>query len=132
MKKCPSCGKKITQELVEANLCWECGFILDESLADDASATVEEQREELAKREYAKSVSNFIEYDVETLVTNSDGFTDIEEMKKILSERTKNGWRLHTMYSNVLGVNAVRVLGCGTNATVSEAVMVFERQVKND
>ena len=132
MKKCPSCGKEITQEMVDANMCWECGFILDEFLADDVSDTAGKQREELAKREYAKSVNCFIEYDVETVVTNADGFTDAEKMKRILTERTKNGWRLHTAYSNVLGVNAVRILGFGTNATISETVMIFERQLKNE
>ena len=59
MKKCPNCGKEITQEMVNANMCWECGFILDASLADDISDTVTEQREELSKREYAKAVAPF-------------------------------------------------------------------------
>ena len=130
MKKCPNCGKEITQEMVNANMCWECGFILDSSLADDISDTVTEQREELSKREYAKAVAPSVEYDVETLVTNSDGFTDVKEMKRILAERVNNGWRLHSVYSNILGVNAVKVLGIGTNATISETVMLFERSVK--
>ena len=132
MRKCPCCGKELTQEMIDVNMCWECGFILDESLAGDAADTVEEQREELAKREYAKAVSNSIEYDVETMVTNSDGITNAEEMKRVLIERAKSGWRLHTVYSNVLGVNAVRILGFGTNATVSEAVMIFERQIEKN
>ena len=64
------------------------------------------------------------------MVTNSDGFTDVKEMKRILAERVNNGWRLHSVYSNILGVNAVKVLGIGTNATISETVMLFERSVK--
>lgn len=33
--KCPECGTELTQEMIDANLCWECGKILDESLLYD-------------------------------------------------------------------------------------------------
>ena len=32
--KCPECGTELTSEMIEANMCWECGKILDESLLD--------------------------------------------------------------------------------------------------
>ena len=32
---CPECGKHITQEMLDVNMCWECGKILDESLIDE-------------------------------------------------------------------------------------------------
>lgn len=32
MYKCPECGKELTQEMIDVNMCWECGKILDESL----------------------------------------------------------------------------------------------------
>lgn len=33
--KCPGCGSQLTQEMINANMCWECGKILDESLLDE-------------------------------------------------------------------------------------------------
>lgn len=35
--KCPECGLVLTQEMIRANMCWECGKILDESLLDEKS-----------------------------------------------------------------------------------------------
>lgn len=32
--RCPECGIELTEEMWEANMCWECGKILDESLLD--------------------------------------------------------------------------------------------------
>ena len=34
LSKCPECGTELTDEMIEANMCWECGKILDESLLD--------------------------------------------------------------------------------------------------
>lgn len=50
-------------------------------------------------------------------------------MMEILSEHAKNGWRLHTMYSNELGKNALMILGFGANATACEDVLIFERRI---
>lgn len=132
MQKCPNCGNILSQEMIDANLCWECGYILDESQTDGISDVINMQRIEIKKKEYANSVGNLIEYDVETLMTSSDGFTNTEEMNEILKKRVANGWRLHSIYSNPLGVNAVRILGIGTNATISESVMIFERIVMKE
>lgn len=32
--QCPECGITLTQEMLNANMCWECGKILNESLLD--------------------------------------------------------------------------------------------------
>ena len=34
LTRCPDCGTELTQEMIVANMCWECGKILDESLMD--------------------------------------------------------------------------------------------------
>lgn len=52
-------------------------------------------------------------------------------MMKILSDHAKNGWKLHTMYSNELGKNALMILGFGTNSTACEDVLIFERRVQD-
>lgn len=33
--KCPECGIMLTQQMIDANMCWECGAILDVSLLDE-------------------------------------------------------------------------------------------------
>ena len=80
---------------------------------------------------YAKSFNEFYEYDVVTIINQDHGIVDKNKMMKILSEHAKNGWRLHTMYSNELGKNAVSLLGFGVNATACEDVLIFERRVQD-
>lgn len=42
--KCPECGSSLTQEMLDVNMCWECGKILDESLLDeDTLKTISQQ-----------------------------------------------------------------------------------------
>lgn len=65
-----------------------------------------------------------------TLINENHGTIDKQEMMRILSEHTKNGWKLHTIYSNELGKNALGILGLGINATACEDVLIFERRVK--
>ena len=55
---------------------------------------------------------------------------DKERMKQILTDYSRKGYRLHTIYSNELGKNALSVLGFGVNSTACEDVMIFERRVK--
>lgn len=35
MAKCPACGIMLTKEMIDANLCWECGKILDDRLFEE-------------------------------------------------------------------------------------------------
>ena len=79
--------------------------------------------------QYALSFSEFYEYDVVT-ITNVHGKVDSKKIKSVLMERAKKGWRLHTMYSNELGKNALMVMGLGTNSTACEDVMIFERRIQ--
>ncbi len=47
LTKCPECGITLTQEMINANMCWECGKILDESLLDgDSLNEISRQAEE--------------------------------------------------------------------------------------
>lgn len=78
---------------------------------------------------YAKSFNEFYEYDVVTIINEDHGTIDKDKMMKILSDHAKNGWKLHTMYSNELGKNALMILGFGTNSTACEDVLIFERRV---
>ena len=40
MNKCPDCGITLSQEMIDANMCWQCGKILDESLLGEETLHV--------------------------------------------------------------------------------------------
>lgn len=84
---------------------------------------------EVEKINYAKSFNEFFEYDVVTVINKDHGTIDQQEMMRILSDHAKKGWKLHTIYSNELGKNALSVLGLGVNSTASEDVLIFERRI---
>ena len=86
--------------------------------------------DELAKQDFAKSFNEYYEYDVVTVLNENHGRVDREEMLNILKTHALHGWRLHSLYSNELGIDAIRVLGFGVNATVCEDVLIFERRVE--
>ena len=58
-------------------------------------------------------------------------FQDAFSFFTLLAEHAKDGWKLHTIYSNELGKNAVSLLGFGTNSTACEDVLIFERRVES-
>lgn len=93
---------------------------------------IEEERKskkEIAHIEYAKSFNEFYEYDVVTIINEDHGTINKEKMLAILSEHAKKGWKLHTIYSNELGKNALRIMGLGVNSTACEDVLIFERRI---
>lgn len=90
------------------------------------------KQEEDQKQAYANSLGEFYEYNVITAVNTVDGRTDAEKMKRIIEEQARKGWRLHTVYSNDLGKNAISLLGIGINSTASEDVMIFERMIRKN
>lgn len=90
------------------------------------------KQEEDQKQAYANSLGEFYEYNVITAVNTVDGRTDAEKMKRIIEEQARKGWRLHTVYSNDLGKNAISLLGIGINSTASEDVMIFERRIRKN
>ena len=89
----------------------------------------DDRKKELQRVDYANSFNEFYEYDVVTVINENHGTIDKEKMMSILSEHAKNGWKLHTIYSNELGKNALRILGFGTNSTACEDVLIFERRI---
>ncbi len=51
--KCPECGSELTQEMIDVNMCWECGKILDVSqLDEDSIKVIDEQAEENIMYDY--------------------------------------------------------------------------------
>lgn len=90
----------------------------------------EEIKAEKQRQEFAKSFNEFYEYDVVTIINENHGKIDKERMMRVLADHAAKGWRLHTIYSNELGKNALSVVGVGVNSTASEDVLIFERRVE--
>lgn len=76
--------------------------------------------------------TDLYEYDVVTILNKEHGLIDKEKMSRILQLHAIDGWRLHTIYSNELGKNAIMLLGLGVNSTACEDVLIFERKIRNE
>ena len=63
------------------------------------------------------------------MVNTKAGLTDVDAIKRILAEKSSQGWRIISAYSNELGKNALSGMGFGTNTTASQDVLYFERKI---
>ena len=99
----------------------------DKQISKENQQRVEEIKQiEIDKINYAKSFKEYYEYDVVTIENKFSGAVKIDKIRSILSEYSSKGWKLHSIYSNELGKNAL----LGINATASEDVLIFERRVE--
>ena len=89
------------------------------------------QEVEIEKQEYAQSLFGLYEYEVVTILNKDHGRVDIRKMTELINMRARAGWKLHTVYSNELGKNALKVLGLEVNSTACEDVLIFERKVRD-
>lgn len=110
---CPECGTHLTNEMLESNMCWECGKILDESLLDeDTLIEIKKQAKKNQSERY--------------LTSNTDDSLKMKEM--IQSHLITTGYNFDG-YKIVKYINIVQseiVLGTGffseISATVSDAL----------
>lgn len=99
----------------------------DKKISKENQQRIEQIKQiELDKINYAKSFKEYYEYDVVTIENKSTGEVKIDKLKSILAEYSSKGWKLHSIYSNELGKNAL----LGLNATASEDVLIFERRIE--
>ena len=92
------------------------------------------KREEERRRQYILKINDSYEYKIERVTDNSDGTSDIDQIKHIIERYSNKGWRLHTIYSNEIGKESL-VAGIGgfkggTNATINETIIVLERLIR--
>lgn len=171
-RKCPKCGSDLSQEMIDVNMCWECGKILDEELADETAVVInngsfsevevnrlleeednrkriemaeelkkkkdemKKQREEALRQEQeaterAKKINDLYEYDVVKVQDTRDGRIDEQLIMLLLMRKAEAGWRLVNTITNEIGVNQSSTgyggISMGTNATIDETIMIFER-----
>ena len=127
LKKCPICKKNVNYD---TEICSDCGFafnVVDVIEYQEIAKIYNARLEQIKKNPY-------YEYDYVVVPNLSDGSTNKERIEEVITSHAMQGWRLVTMYSNELGKNTMGVavggVGGGTNATMCEDVMVFERCIK--
>ena len=84
------------------------------------------QEKDEQKSKY-KPGSELYEYSVATIL-NNNWRVDLEKYLEILNEKAKEGWRLCTVHSNLLGKEALRIMGFGAGSVVAEDILIFERR----
>lgn len=68
------------------------------------------------------------EYTVLSVRDTNSGSTDITKLENTINEYASQGWRVHHMFTNELGVNSTPIgLSASVNSTIDEVVVVFER-----
>lgn len=83
--------------------------------------------EEIAK------LNDIYEYKVVTIQDDYDGNISGKRIQDTLNDYASLGWRLKSAITNELGKNefgvAVTGVGSGTNATIDNTVLIFERRI---
>ena len=128
LKKCPICKKNVNYN---TKICSDCGFSFSELEATNYNEIAQIYNARL--EQYKKNP--FYEYDYIVIPNKCDGHTDKERIQEVITNHAMQGWRLVTMYSNELGKNSLGVavagVGGGTNTTMCEDIIVFERCIKS-
>lgn len=126
-KKCPICKKNVNYD---AEICSDCGFafnVVDVIEYQEIAKIYNARFEQIKKNPY-------YEYDYVVIPNMPDGSTNKELIQDVIDSHAMQGWRLVTMYSNEIGKNSIGVsiasVGGGTNSTMCEDIMVFERCIK--
>lgn len=98
----------------------------------------EKKQEELCRKKKErdnslKEINDIFEYETYVLYDAKDGSTDVKKLTEVLNSYSQDGWRLIAMTNNELGKNSFFInnliagLGVGSNATIDQTVLVFER-----
>lgn len=81
------------------------------------------------------NINDQYEYEVVPIIDTSNGVTNVNQLQIILSKYSVLGWRLKTIISNELGKNAIGIgvggVSSGTNATIDQLLLIFERKISN-
>ena len=144
-QECPNCGEIIG---ADASVCPYCRYnFTTKTVESDEEYQERTKREREAKEaEYnrqsemqalareTRSKNTKYEYDVVTVNDKSNGTVDVVALKTVLAKYASERWRLVNMISNEVGRNSSTGgyggLSLGTNSTIDQTVLVFERIVE--
>ena len=139
MKTCPKCGELVGES---AEKCFKCFFNFSSSEEEYKKAEQQRQQKILQAEQQRKqellqiklkemgdlsSLNDLYEYDVVSIVDTKNGNADIGALKETLKSHSEKGWRLVNTVTNELGKNSSTAGGFGTNSTIDETVLIFER-----
>lgn len=156
MKECPNC-KELIGDKVE--ICFNCryDFRLGRIISQDEKRKVEDERQLEIQRKDEKAKSDALqrqilqeqitkereetiqknplyEYTTDVIYDLSTGMVDQQSVAFSLSAHAKQGWRLHTIFTNEIGKTSSSVgissVASSTNATMDVTFLVFERMIK--
>lgn len=119
------CDVARSVELYKESLEREKNKEKERQISQEEKAQIEKE-----KQVFAKSFNEFYEYDVVTIINEDHGRIDKRKMMEVLASHAQQGWKLHTIYSNELGKDALRIMGFGVNKTACEDVLIFERRIE--
>lgn len=71
----------------------------------------------------------FYEYQVE-IVEDISGSTNTSKLRKILNQYAEEGYRVKNIFTNEIGKNEFRINGIGTNSTIDQVIIIFERAIR--
>ena len=71
------------------------------------------------------------DYAIEVVYDNRSGSADLASLESTLQRRASLGWRFVTAYTNELGKNSESYAGFGTNATIDQTILIFEKRIYN-
>ena len=129
-------------------LCYECGFNLMEleeaakRKEEEANRQKELERRQEAAKKYAETAKQrererwmhahpdangcYYEYRTVRIRDNDDGCADVYQIQHTLNDWGYKGWRLVTV-GKVSSSSGYAGISRGTNATIEEVILVFER-----
>ena len=152
---CPECGNEITAEMLEMDLCYECGLKITsyekrkkeqerirqakerDRIAKEMQKKLEEAKRKEAKRwkeAHPDADGRYYEYRTIRIMDDNSGYTDVNQINHVLNEMGYDGWRLVSALSSEVGkvsnTSGYAGITSGTNATIDETILIFERVSK--
>lgn len=145
MKECPKCHELLGDNVDQ---CFNCNYnfklkkVVDNTELKRLREEAEERKQESLKikEEVEENKNEQIRknalYEYKTIVINDlkDGTINEKSIQNALSDYSRDGWRLHSIFSNEVGKTTtsvtVNAFGSSINATIEQTVMIFERCIK--
>lgn len=147
MKECPKCHELVGDAVTR---CFNCQYdFIKKRVLSSSELTSQREAEMQNSQNYLKELEQLesqkviqiqknakYEYEVVIVDDLSNGCINNLELTHRLDEYSREGWRLHSVINNEIGKNAtsssVGGIGFGTNATINQTVLIFERCIKRE
>lgn len=145
MKNCPNCKELIGDNV---SVCFNCGWNFDDPTQNVIAAEKERKKKEAKlKREEAENEANKVrlgrianlnkkyEYCTCVVYDKDTGSADIDQINAYIQRYAEDRWRVHSIFTNEIGKRSSSSgyggISSGTNATIDETIILFERVVSD-